>query len=259
MITKKKILNTFILVAFVTIGLITIYSNFDPIVRLLGIYDSETFTYADGRKVEVPKATFAQACDENKENCLEEPVLLLHGQIDEGTIKSLINLGKKNPEAIVNTVCLTGPGGSNITTARLMKLINDEKLNTCLAASYKIETEEAWISGDYCASACPLTFLIGTKRTIIGNGIKFGVHGSGQEWAKIKITRETNLFDEFIREEHHSLYEFSKTIPHGKIYYLSDSEAKKFNVLSEQEQDKRTANHFDIEKCSDSVLNYTCL
>ncbi|MCG6283687.1 hypothetical protein [Vibrio diabolicus] len=61
----------------------------------MGIYDSETFTYADGRKVEVPKATFAQACDENKDNCLEEPVLLLHGQIDEGTIKSLINLGKK--------------------------------------------------------------------------------------------------------------------------------------------------------------------
>lgn len=257
-----KIIN--VILSLTGLGMLASFAYFlgPEIPSVLGLNNTKTIKVDDNSWVEFPKATFARACDEYVENCTQEDVILLSGVIDTGTLNRLKSILETDRGKAIQTICLSSIGGYNRSAVELIDIIKQKGMNTCLALSYKINTDKylLTIASRRCESACGLVFLAGTKRQLVGSGFHFGVHSSGLTLGGSKVTFNDEAYSGSIRTEHKELFEFSRTIDAAKMYYLSTDEANKYHVFSEPltTADKKTARLL-ITKCAGIGLNHNCL
>lgn len=156
-------------VACVPIILVLICTLIPNAVKKLGILSTSKIG-----DIELPKAVIADACTNDESKCISN-VLLITGEIDQGTIEAIQRIDNSNWS---KTVCFSSPGGSVDSAIALGTWIGEDKIATCLAERYKIKGMGTIVNTS-CNSACPLIFVMGTQRTNIGNKIKVGIHRSG--------------------------------------------------------------------------------
>lgn len=200
------------------------------------------------RAVEIPKAMMASACTGDKLHCLEN-VLLIYGEIDEGTKVAIERLAERNPSLAVNSVCLSSPGGNVAVAVWLGRKIKDLKLSTCLADLYAVEGLED-IKKTRCHSACGWILLSGKKRWQVGHEFSIALHHPGGvldfcfcdfrlnsywDWFSLEPVEDMLLYQPSIDiKEHLALFERSQKTDFSKGDYLDATDWKKYSIFSEK-------------------------
>lgn len=168
---RKYLPPTIGLLATVTAGL---FFSCTFVIPALKSQPKELFTDNSGAEFSLAKATIADACDSKTKECLKN-VFLISGNFDDSTVEALNRLGDRT----ARTICFRSNGGRNDTAKALMKIIKEEKLNTCLADEYHLANGTV-LKNTMCHSACPLVLVSGYERINLGKNIQVGIHHSGQ-------------------------------------------------------------------------------
>lgn len=242
------------------LGVLAATKAFPEIFEFMGFNNPYMLTATDGTQVEVPQILFANACDENRSNCLNN-VLLLQGNISMATVQELQNTNKSD------TVCVTGTGGDFSMAMVIVREIIFRRFNTCLARSFEIKSEQnrpIWIENESCTSNCPWLLTAGRERTVVGLGLKIGIHNSGTivgyKFPRIPVNEEDEEVRTSIQRKHFEFYDFVKTIPSKTMYYLSDSEVDRYNIFTRFSNMYRTDQVMDTGQCNQAPFstNYRC-
>lgn len=228
-------------------------------------YISGTTSYVtlkhEDTTVEVPKVLRASACDEMKETCITD-VILIQGDIDDDALSRIQQLTSSN----VSAVCMTGSSGSLTLSLLMARTIISKQFNTCLARYYQIQSpnnRSLWIENRSCNSNCPWLLSAGRERTAIGTGLRIGIHNTGNiigyKFPRIPINKEDKEVQQSIRAKHYEFYDFVKSIPNSTLYYLSNEEVQKFQLFTSYVNSYKSLNVMDIGNCKGGVIsNFNC-
>uniref|UniRef100_UPI0010EE0B73 hypothetical protein n=1 Tax=Vibrio vulnificus TaxID=672 RepID=UPI0010EE0B73 len=193
-------------------------------------------------KIKIPKFTIADACNADLTDCITN-VMLISGEINTATLKSLNELSDKSHDIDTNTLCLNSIGGSVETATLINKYIAENDLNTCLAARYIIKDlgkfqqsnlQEYVVKHDSCYSACPLVIASAEKRTLLGDSFIIGVHSSGfKVFGKIHVDMDGEEYREYISNEMESFFDFTQTVPSENMYIFSEYQLRASKLFNE--------------------------
>jgi hypothetical protein len=207
----------------------TIIPNF---YKESGFSDTKQYNDKNGTPIELGKAVIADACEKDKINCLKD-ILLIQGEIDQGTISSIKKIDSLNK---IETICFRSGGGNNQVAQELMSFIKVNDINTCLAEEYYFK-DLGSIGGTYCKSACPLILLMGKERFHVGSEIEIGIHHSGNTFnfcfTCFYMDNGGEDFEPyFTKQEHINLFKRSRKTPLKDIDTLDPSEWKKYHIFT---------------------------
>ena len=227
--TLIKIIFSAFVLAVILLVACTIIPTF---YKSLGFSDTTQYKDKNGNPIELGKAEIVDACEKDKINCLKD-VLLIQGEIDQGTISSIKKLNSLNK---IETMCFRSGGGNNQVAQTLMSFIKENDINTCLAEKYYFK-DLGSIDGTYCKSACPLILLMGEERFQVGNEIEIGVHHSGKAFDFCFICFYMDNGGEdfepyFTNPEHINLFKRSRKTPLKDMDILDPSEWQKYNIFT---------------------------
>lgn len=257
-------ISIFIGVVFMIVCCWVFFSNNIP--EFLRIYcEAERYVEmdtVDGEKVKIPKMTFADACNIDDSECIEN-VLVISGEINSATLLSYEELSKESLKIELHTVCLNSIGGSVEAAVMINEFINKHDLNTCLASRYKIKDlgkfhkkyDEIIVKHKSCYSACPLIIASSGNRTLLGDSFVFGVHSSGYSiMDEIHVDVDGEEYLKFLPQEMKPFFEFTQTIPSQRMYILSDYQIQNFRVFNDYRGGKKDKKLFKTQ--SDCKLDY---
>jgi len=239
---KNKIYIVITLACFVGVALVIISGSSlinNHIPEILRVhfgtdryFEAETI---DKIKVEIPKMTIADACNIDLTDCIEN-VLVISGEINSATLKSLEELSEDSLKIIPHTVCLNSIGGRVENAIMINKFINESGLKTCLASRYRIKdlgkfskkhSSNVIVKHKSCYSACPLIIASSESRILLGDSFKLGVHSSGFKiMEKIHVDVEGEEYLKFLPKQMIPFFEFTQTVPSENMYILSDYQVR---------------------------------
>ncbi|WP_413483699.1 hypothetical protein [Shewanella baltica] len=219
--------------AFVLAIILLVACTFIPtLYKFLGFSDMKEYKDKNGNPIELGKAAIVDACEKEKINCLKD-VLLIQGEIDQGTLSSIKKLNSLDK---IETMCFRSVGGNNQIAQKLMSFIKEYDINTCLAEEYYFK-ERGSIGGTYCYSACPLILLMGKERFHVGNEIEIGIHHSGKVFdfcfTCFYMDNGGEDFEPYFTNQGHiNLFKRSRNTPLKDMDILEPSEWKKYNIFT---------------------------
>jgi hypothetical protein len=229
---KNTLIKIIFSAFFLAVILLVACTIIPTLYKSFGFSDTKQYKDKNGNPIELGKAVIVDACEKEKINCLKD-VLLIQGEINQGTISSIKKLNSLNK---IETICFRS-GGGNIQVAQiLMSFIKENDVSTCLAEEYYFK-DLGSIDGTYCKSACPFILLMGKERFHVGNKIEIGIHHSGNAFdfcfTCFYIDNEGEDFEPYFTNQGHiNLFKRSRKTPLKDMDILDPSEWQKYNIFT---------------------------
>lgn len=124
---------------------------------------------------QIDKVSMAKACSIDG-GCIDN-VALFASDINYYSVDLFDDFIKDNPS--VEIVCLLSGGGEIDQATKMVSIIVDKKLKTCMADYYRLD-KGVLIKASYCSSACNQVLLSSHQRNQIGALTSFSGHAAGR-------------------------------------------------------------------------------
>lgn len=271
MTKSKKILVFSLIVAASLILVLSIDKLVNYHIPELGrqFFGKERYTDVETineQKIKIPKLTLAKACNTQLSECVDD-VLLVSGEINTATLKSISELSKQSLDTDVDTLCLNSIGGSVETANLINEFVVNNNYNTCLASRYIIKdlgenntrnslNEQVVVKHESCYSACPLVIATAKKRILLGDSFIIGVHSSGYKvFNKLHVDDDGDKYEKFISYEMMPFFEFTRTVPSKYMYILSEHQVRTSMLFNDYRGSRENVTLFkSLKSCESEYL-----
>lgn len=202
----------------------------------------------------------AKACS-NSGTCIDK-VVLMQGEVTQATYSQFLDFVKNLPEEegrSINHLCFDSPGGNNESGIPMGLSLSKAGINTCIADRYFSLSDNSVIKPLFkskgelttrCNSICPIIFMSGKERIMLGDTAKFGFHSSkkfckvcGFSLFEYKDMDSKEQFLATFREYESSgsrplnmaeaMMDRTFEIAPSKIAYMTKEQLRDFNVVTQ--------------------------